>query len=115
MIQELFIAIDSKDAKGFGAFLTDDCVFRFGNQDAVTGKQNVVPYVSHFFDSIRSVSHTLADVWSAGDAVVCHGHVTYVRQNGMPLNVPFCNVMKLAGAKISEYLIFVDASALYQM
>ena len=114
MIEKLFGAIDSKDSEGFGAFLTEGCLFRFGSQSSVRGQENVVRYVAEFFCSIQGVRHELADVWSVGEGVICHGHVTYVRLNGTQLRVPFSNIMKLDGSKVCEYLIFSDVSALYE-
>ncbi|HVN47451.1 MAG TPA: nuclear transport factor 2 family protein [Bacteroidota bacterium] len=113
MIEGLFRAIDRKDANEFGSFLSEDCIFRFGNQASISGKQNVIPYVAGFFDSIQSLSHELTDRWNMEGAILCHGYVTYIRHNGSRLKVPFANVFKLTGSQVREYLIFVDTSALY--
>ncbi|WP_430460360.1 nuclear transport factor 2 family protein [Thalassolituus sp. LLYu03] len=113
MIQALFAAIDRKDADAFSAFLTDDCVFRFGNQPAVSGRADVQAYVTGFFSSVQALSHRIDQRWHTGDAVICHGAVTYTRHDGSLLTVPFCNVLNLAGDLVREYLIFADTSALY--
>ncbi|MBT3059573.1 MAG: nuclear transport factor 2 family protein [Candidatus Thiodiazotropha sp.] len=114
MIEELFEAIDKKNANAFAAYLTDDCMFRFGNQQPVVGKVKVEEYVAAFFDSILGIEHKIEDVWSADGVIVCHGLVTYTRRNGNELSVPFANVFKMAGRNIREYLIFADTSDLYQ-
>ncbi len=112
-IQRLFQAIDAKDKAAFCAFLTDDCVFRFGNMPAVEGKTAIERHIGGFFDSIDALSHRLIDVWSNRDGVVCHGWVTYTRKNKSVLRVPFADVLKLRQGAIFEYLIFMDVSALY--
>lgn len=113
MIQALFAAIDHKDAAEFGTFLTDDCVFRFGNQPAVQGRDAVQQYVGGFFSSVKALSHDIQQKWRTDDAVICHGVVTYTRHDGSLLAVPFCNVLKTVGDHVQEYLIFADTSALY--
>ena len=51
LIQNLFNAIDNKDADRFSEFLTNDCYFRFANIPEVTGKENVSSFVASFFES----------------------------------------------------------------
>ncbi|MES9944995.1 MAG: nuclear transport factor 2 family protein [Candidatus Thiodiazotropha sp.] len=114
MIEELFGAIDKKNAIAFAEHLTDDCIFRFGNQQPVVGKAKVEEYVAAFFESILGIEHNIEDVWSADGAVVCHGLVTYTRRSGSELSVPFANVFKMSGRSIHEYLIFADTSDLYE-
>jgi len=112
-IQTLFEAIDAKDSAAFGALLTDDCIFRFGNMPPVEGRSEIEHYVRGFFDSIDALSHRLVDIWTHQNAVVCHGSVTYRRKNRTELQVPFANVLKVRDGAIFEYLIFADVSALY--
>lgn len=114
MLEDLFKAIDTKDVKGFSGFLCEDCVFRFGNLPPVTGAAEIRSFVANFFDSIDGLAHDICETWEVPGALVCHGFVTYRRKNGTELKVPFNNVLKLGRAGITEYLIFVDASALYQ-
>lgn len=113
MIDELFAAIDKKDAISFSEFLTDDCMFRFGNQQPVTGKPEVQSYVAAFFDSIQDIEHHIEDVLKTDGTIVCHGTVTYTRHSGTQLSIPFADVFKMVGQRIQEYLIFADTSELY--
>lgn len=113
MIKELFAAIDRKDAAAFGGFLTENSLFRFGNQPAVEGCAAIKEYVACFFDSVQALSHDIQQQWRTDDAVICHGFVTYTRHNGSTLTVPFCNVLNMSGDQVQEYLIFADTSALY--
>jgi ketosteroid isomerase-like protein len=112
-IKALFAAVDSKDAAAFGELISDDCRFRFGNQEFISGKEPVMRYVAGFFGSIQDLRHEILDTWSVDDAIICQGYVTYIRHNGSSLTVPFANVLKLAASQIREYLIFADTSALY--
>ena len=113
MTGELFRSIDEKDLQGFVSLLAQDCVFRFGNQPAVTGVNAIEDYVAGFFESIALLSHEIIASWDIPGGVVCHGHVSYTRHDGSILKVPFANILKLSPAGISDYRIFADTSQLY--
>jgi ketosteroid isomerase-like protein len=112
-VRELFTAIDAGDATGFGEFLADDAAFRFGNAEPVHGKTAIVDAVKGFFGSIKSVHHEIEESWFTDGAVIVHGTATYTSHDGGSITVPFCNVFKMSGDRIREYLIYVDVSGLY--
>lgn len=112
-VTNLFKAIDSKNATEFAKFLTDDGVFRYGNYPDVAGKENVEKFVAGFFESIKALSHTLNDIWEVDGARIVAGMVTYTRHNGTQLTVPFCNVLKMQGELVQQYLVHIDTSQLY--
>lgn len=114
MTIEIFRAIDNKDADKFVTFLSNDCIFRFGNLPEVKGIQEIRKFVAGFFDSIESLSHEVRESWHVPGGLVCHGQVIYVRKDGSNLTVPFSNVFKIGSKQITEYLIFADTSKLYQ-
>lgn len=113
MIHALFAAIDARDPAAFSRFIDPDCVFRFGNQPAVSGRAAITEYVTGFFASIQALRHELVELIETPQASICHGFVTYTRHDGSTLRVPFCNVFKPGRAGIGEYLIFADNSTLY--
>lgn len=113
MVSKLFAAIDEKDAHTFAEYLTEDISFRFGNQEAVVGKESVESYVAGFFDSIAGISHSIENVVITIPVVVCHGHVSYTRHDGSVLRVPFANIFNIKEGLIKDYMIFLDNSALY--
>ena len=92
-IDELFKAIDEKDAERFASFIAADGTFLFGN----------APAVAH---EVQGVSEDGAHVWS-------RGVVTYVRQDGSSLSAPFCNYFQMGDGGVRHYQIYVDASKLY--
>ena len=112
-IEQLFDAIDARDAQRFVSFLAPDCRFRFGNLAPVVGREAVEAFVSGFFTSIDALSHSVIDRWEMPDALLCHGIVSYTRHDRSVLTVPFANVLKFTDAGVSEYLIFADTSALF--
>jgi ketosteroid isomerase-like protein len=112
-IDELFAAIDRKDAVAFAGFLAPDASFRFGNLPAVVGRDAIIAFVGGFFGAVQGVRHRLEDRWRVADATIVTGNVTYTRHDGSTLSVPFANVMKSQGGGIRDYIIFVDNSALF--
>lgn len=113
MINGLFEAIDEKNVTSFCNFLAPDCIFRFGNGEAVSGRENIQNYVAGFFGSIDGLSHAITDKWSVPDGSICHGIVTYTRKDSSKLSVPFSTILKTGKSGINEYLIFADISMLY--
>ncbi len=112
-LDQLFDAIDSRDARAFASFLTQDCRFRFGNLPQTEGRAAIEAFVAGFFSSIEALSHQIVASWEVPDGLICHGLVSYTRHDGSRLTVPFANVLKTTDAGIEEYLIFADTSALY--
>ncbi len=113
-LNDLFAAIDGKDAESFAEFLTDDARFRFGNSPEVIGKAETRRTVSDFFTAVHALSHRILQVWREPGVVICEGEVTYTRKDGSRLTVPFVNVLKTRASLVSDYRIYVDASALWQ-
>ena len=112
-INNLFKTIDSKDAAGFAAFLTEDASFKFANAPAVIGRQNIQDAVMAFFSSIKGLCHKISGIWEEGDFVICEGEVTYIKLDATELTLPFADILKVKGGLISDYRIYMDPCALY--
>ena len=113
-LKALFATIDEKNAQRFGEFLSLDAQFTFANHPPVIGKTAVVEFVANFFDSIAGIKHSISDFTQTNNALLCHGHVTYTRLDSSSLTVPFCNWLYTNDTLIEKYIVFVDASELYQ-
>lgn len=112
-LRALFAAIDRKDTREFLSFLSPGARFRFANNPSCQGHAEIGAMVDGFFSAIRACRHELDRYWIQVDSAICHGLVTYTRLDGSVLTVPFANVMMLDGARISDYMIFVDVSKLF--
>ncbi len=113
LIEQIFEAIDNKDAAGFGAFFTEDAVFRFGNARAVSGKANIENVVSGFFSNIKGLKHRILDVWLENDVIICAGEVTYTRNDDNKLTLPFVDILRMRDRLILDYRIYMDISPLF--
>jgi len=113
LVQNLFTAIDSKNADDFVSYLTEDASFAMGDAEPVVGKENIREAVGGFFQSIKSLSHEVGDVLETDNKVITPGVVTYTRHDDSKLSVKYCNIFTFVEGKIKGYDVFVDISKLY--
>lgn len=113
-IDDLFAAIDRRDADAFAAFLTEDGRFRWGSRPVVEGRQAVRDFVAGFFADFEALSHRLTGTWDVPqrDALFVEGEVTYTLPGGARVSVPFLNRFRLDGDRVAEYLIYADPTPL---
>ena len=112
-MHDMLAALDVDGVPGLFPWLGDDVVYRFGSFPAAQGKESFNETWLAISSHIESLSHDLLDTWEAGDSAVCRGNVTYSLSDGRNVIVPFVNVFYLTDGKIAEYLIYVDASAVF--
>ena len=112
-VDDLLAAIDRKDHMAFTEFLSPDASFRFGNGAPIRGRPEIAVAVSAFFLALKTLQHRVEDRWMLPDVAIVTGTVTYTRNDGSALQVPFANVLKFRLSGIHEYLVFVDNSALF--
>lgn len=113
LLEQIFKAIDKKDAAGFAKFLTEDALFRFGNTQAVAGKVNIENAVSGFFSSIEGLKHRILDAWAQDGVIICEGEVTYTRKDHYELTLPFTDILRMRNGLIADYRIYIDISPLF--
>ena len=112
LLKDLFAAIDACDSDRFVGYLTPGAEFRYGSAPAV-GREAIREAVAGFFSTIAGLSHTLNFTISDGDALVCEGEVTYTRQDGSKVTLPFANVLRVEDGLFSTYRIYIDIGPLY--
>ena len=112
--KKLFASIDAMDTESFVSFIHKDATFRFGSSPAVTGHAGIRAAVEGFFASFAALRHDLQRVIADGDAVACEGEVTYTRQDGSKITLPFVNVFRIDGELISQYRVYIDIGPLFQ-
>ena len=101
------------DVGAFLVFFEDDASFRFGSEQAVAGKAAVREAIEGFFATIKRLRHEILDTWFHTETVICQGQVTYTRTDDSSVTIPFVNVLRMGGDRISEYLIYIDINPLY--
>jgi ketosteroid isomerase-like protein len=112
-MRDMFAALDREGVPGLFPYLHDNVSFRFGSFPPGRGSDNFDAAWRAISAHIDSLSHELIDAWDMGQSAMCRGDVTYGLSDGRVITVPFANVFYLRDGKISEYLIYVDASAVF--
>jgi ketosteroid isomerase-like protein len=111
-VWNLFADIDRMDASAFAAHLTEGVVFRFGSQPPALGRAAAQAAVEGFFATIAGLRHELEREWSAPGSVAVEGQVTYTRQDGRQITLPFVDVFGMEGQQVRRYSIYVDPTPL---
>lgn len=113
-IPALFAAIDRMDADAFVSYIEPNGSFTFGNGPAAVGTEAIRQAVGGFFLSIGGLKHSLRQVWEVPGHALVQGEVTYTRQDGSRITLPFFDVFALgASGKIAQYLIYMDVNPLF--
>jgi len=112
-LARMFHTIDSMDAAGFVDWLTEDCVFQYGNWPPAHGRDATREVVAQFFAGIKGLSHDLLDIWQVDDVTVCQLGVTYRRLDGQSIALPAANILRYRDALIHDYRIYIDPSPLF--
>lgn len=112
-VGDMFAALDAEGVPGLFPYLHEDVVFRFGSFPAGRGREAFDQAWRSMSSDVVSLSHELLDAWETERSVVCRGNVTYGLTDGRHVTLPFANVFYLRDGKIAEYLIYIDASAVF--
>jgi len=112
-IEKIGNTIDAKDSEGFASFITEDGIFRFGNQPEVSGRKAISDYVAAFFTMIKKSQHSVVNIWDIKDSVIWQGQVLYTRLDDKQVNINFTNIFYMKDKLISDYLIYIDNSPLF--
>jgi len=118
-LEKIGKTIDAKDSVGFVNFLTEDGIFRFGNQPDVKGRKAVADYAAAFFNMIKSSEHEIVNYWhppvggQVSDCIIWQGKVLYTRLDEKKVTVNFCNIFYMKGELIDQYLIYIDNTPLF--
>ena len=110
-IREMFAALDRGSVPALFPYLHDDVTWRFASYPVGKGRESFAAAWSAMSGQIKALEHVVHQVWSAGDSIFCRGDVSYHLTDAPTVTVPFANIFRLRDDKISEYLIYVDASA----
>jgi ketosteroid isomerase-like protein len=112
-MHKMFAALDADGVPGLFPYLVDDVMFRFGSFPAGRGRETFAATWKAIAPHVGSLTHELLEVLEMGESAVCRGNVTYGLTDGTHVTVPFANVFHLQNGKIAEYLIYIDASAVF--
>jgi ketosteroid isomerase-like protein len=112
LITSLYNAVDNKDLNYLDTILAENVNFRIGNFNTITDKQSALDANEQFFNSIRSMKHSIDKVWSADKDIICSGAVDYIRHDNTQYRAYFSTQLTLIDGKITDYFVYADISQL---
>ncbi|KAA1004894.1 nuclear transport factor 2 family protein [Paraburkholderia panacisoli] len=113
-LEQMFAAVDRKDANGFVAHLSENVVFQFGNQPELKGREAVAAGVTDFFNVIAGLRHAPTGGWDVGDYSIRCFMAIYRRLDGIEVSVPCaCFLRHEATGLIDDYRIYIDLAPVF--
>ena len=73
--------LDAKDVKGYGAFLSDDCMMQSNNNPPIQGKAAIIDFLSSYWSTFGSLTHDLVNIYGTDSAFVLEALNEYIRQD----------------------------------
>jgi ketosteroid isomerase-like protein len=111
LIRTVIRAVDNADYDAIAAHTSQDVHFRFGNAPATNTQTELLAAARSFRGAIADLRHTVHDVWEVDDGtVIATMDVYYRRLDGIELTLPCCNVFRVRGSAVCDYLIYMDVN-----
>lgn len=111
--RSVYEAVDSMDETNLAAFLTDECVFTFGNAKPVIGRAAAAEASKSFLSLISGIKHEIQEVWNVSDTIITRLNVIYTRKDKNNMSFPAVTIWRVEGGKIADYKIYVDNTPLF--
>jgi ketosteroid isomerase-like protein len=112
-VRSVYEAVDSMDETRLAAFLTDDCIFTFGNAKPVAGQAAVAEASKAFMSLIAGIKHEIHDVWGVDDTIVTRLTAIYTRKDKSVMSFPGVTIWRIRGSMIADYSIYIDNTPLF--
>ena len=112
-MHDMFAALDADGVPGLHPWLHENVRFRFAGYPAGQGRETFAAAWAGMATHVIGLQHELEQTWELGDEAICRGEVSYTLDDGRTIRAPFANFFKLRDGRIGEYLIYVDASAVF--
>lgn len=102
------LAAADTDIERFFGFFADDAQFRMGNNDLVSGREQIIAWVGQYLGSVVGLRHVIFEEYAAADVAMLRVEVTYTMGNGAEFTLPAVTRTRIRGDQVTEYLIFMD-------
>ena len=111
LVRTLIRAVDNGDYDVIAACTAKDVHFRFGNAQPTSTQSELVAAAGSFRSGIADLRHTILGIWEVdGGTVIATMDVYYRRLDGGELNLPCCNIFRVDGGLVVDYLIYMDVN-----
>jgi ketosteroid isomerase-like protein len=111
LVRALIHAVDKADQNVIATLTAPDVHFRFGNAPPTTTQAELLAAAGSFREAIADLRHTILRLWEVDDGtVIATMDVHYRRLDGQELNLPCCNIFRVHGGLVDDYLIYMDVN-----
>lgn len=100
------------DASRLREIFTADVRFQIGALPEVSGVDNVVEFISGFYEQLTTMEHQVSRGWQVGDTLIYEAIVTWHLKDGRSVSTGYANHIDLSEGKARRYRIYIDTSPL---
>src|SRR3954453_17245998 len=116
-MRTMYPLLDRTDRDEFASRFTEDGSFRFGNAEPVVGRSAIREAVAAFFSTIDGMRHDITGIWRGkweqGEVYSVEAEVSYTRKDGSEVKLPVTSTLRMKGALVQDWRVFMDVSPLY--
>ncbi len=112
-IRDYYKAADSMNMKEYLEYHTDDLKFRFGSNETTTGKEPVEQSLTHLWNALQSMSHTMTGLWIQDNVAIVEADVTYTRKDGKVVPLPAATIIRVENGKAFDVRVNMDINPLF--
>ncbi|MFF4467764.1 nuclear transport factor 2 family protein [Streptomyces mirabilis] len=111
---KVFALVDATDAAGFSRLFTPQGRMRFGNNEPMTGPEEIEAGVGGFFGTIKGLRHTVVREWHSGSDAIFEEMVDYYRLDGDTVTIPAVTMWHVdEDGLIDDFRVYFDLGPLF--
>ncbi|MFJ6893208.1 nuclear transport factor 2 family protein [Streptomyces hokutonensis] len=111
---KVFALVDGTDAAGFSRLFSPKGSMRFGNNEPMTGPEEIAAGVGGFFGTIKGLRHRVVREWYAGPDAIIEELVDYYRLAGDTVTVPAVTMWHVdESGLIDDFRVYFDLAPLF--
>jgi hypothetical protein len=109
LVRALIGAVDNDNHNVLAALTAPDVHSGSATPPPPTPSRSFSRRPDPFKKAVADLRHTVLDLWEVDDGtVIATMDVSYCRLDGQELNLPCCNIFRVHGRLVDEYLIYMD-------
>lgn len=107
-------AVDRTDGNLYRTFLANDCRLLFGNNPPVTGRDEIITGIEHFWSAIKGLEHNLLAVLGNDFHFTMETVIDYTRLDGNVVTIPCITSIERNPAGLAKSIkIFIDTAPIF--
>jgi ketosteroid isomerase-like protein len=112
-VKHYYSVVDSMNAEEFTALHTEDVRLRFGNAEAVVGRDTVVQGIVDFWGAIKGLRHNFVQMWDEGDIEIVEALIDYTRHDSKVVTLPCTSILRKRGDLVQDLRIYMDVAPVF--